>query len=214
MDVVGSINADRRPDYRDAIMASEFQDTTCPNCEQSFRIQPDFSYLDAGRGQWIASFPAARLPEYLTAEDDAVALFDTSYGKRAPKAAQTVGAALTTRLTFGWPAIREKLFIRDNDLDDVVIEMVKLDVLRRVPSAPLKPGTELRLVGVTDETLVMVWTDTLTEAVTEELLVPRGLYDAIAANDEWAATRDKLTDGPFVDMQKLYMGPGRAAGAA
>ena len=38
------------------------------------------------------------------------------------------------------------------------------------------------------------------------------LYDEIAANQPgWAKIRARLTDGPFVDMQKLYMGEGRAA---
>ncbi len=212
MEAVGSINADRRPDYRDAILANEFQDTTCQSCGETFRLQPDFNYLDAGRAQWIASLPAARMPDYLTAEDDVTALFATSYGKRAPKAAQDVGRNLDVRVTFGWPAIREKLLIRQHELDDVVIEMTKLDVLRRVPSAPLKPGTELRLTAVNDDTLVMVWVDTASEGVSEELLVPRALYDAIAKDEDgWAPTRAKLTNGPFVDMQKLYMGPGRAA---
>lgn len=212
MEAVGSVNADRRPDYRDAILASDFQDTTCPNCNETFRLQPEFNYLDAARGQWIASLPADRMPQYLAAEDDATALFATSYGERAPKAAQDVGKNLDVRVTFGWPAVREKLLIRQHDLDDVMIELTKLDVLRRVPSAPLKPGTELRLTAVTDDMLVMVWIDTASEGVIEELLVPRALYDAIARDEEsWAPTRAKLTDGPFVDMQKLYMGPGRAA---
>lgn len=208
MDAVGSINADRRPDYRDAILANAFQDVTCSSCGAAFRLQPEFNYLDVGRGQWIASLPAVRMPNYPAAEAEAVEIFGKSYGDKAPASARDLGHALEMRVTFGWPAVREKLLIRQHGLDDVVIEMVKLDVLRRVPSAPLKPGVELRLVNVADDLLVMVWLSTATEAVIEELLVPRGLYDAIAADaDSWAPTRAMLTDGPFVDMQRLYMVP-------
>lgn len=206
MEAVGSINADRRPDYRDAILADDFQDVTCGSCAARFRLQPEFNYLDVGRGQWIAALPAMRMPNYPVEEAEAEALFALSYGDKAPLSAQEVGGALNKRVTFGWPAIREKLLIRAHDLDDVIVEMVKLDVLRRLPSAPLKPGVELRLVTVTEESLVMVWLNTDTEQVIEELVVPRDLYNSIAAASEaWSALRSRLTEGAFVDMQRLYM---------
>lgn len=42
----------------------------------------------------------------------------------------------------------------------------------------------------------------------------RYAYDAVADNpDRYAELRAALTDGPFVDMQKLYMGRGRGAPA-
>jgi len=212
MDAVGSINADRRPDYREDILENRFQDVTCGACNATFRLQPDFNYLDAGRGQWIAALPAARMQDYLGAEDEAAALFATSYGDKAPKAAQVVGDQLSVRLTFGWPAVREKLLLREHDLDDAIIELVKLDVLRRVPSAPMKPGVELRVFDVGAEFMGMVWIETDTEAVLEELKVPRALYDAIAENAEaWEKVHGQLTNGAFVDLQKLYMGQGRAA---
>jgi hypothetical protein len=208
MDAVGSINADRRPDYRDAILANDFQDITCDSCGAGFRLQPEFNYLDVGRGQWIASLPASRMPNYPVEEAQAEDLFARSYGDKAPPLAQEVGGVLSKRVTFGWPAIREKLLIRAHDLDDVVVEMVKLDVLRRLPSAPLKPGVELRLVAVAEDTLAMVWLYTDTEIVIEELVVPRDLYNAIAAAPhDWAAVRARLTVGAFVDMQRLYMIP-------
>jgi len=212
MDAVGSVNADRRPDFRDAILNDDFQDMTCGACEKNFRLQPNFNYLDAGRGQWIAGMPAAQMPGYLAVEDEVATLFDQSYGSKAPAAARSVGDELDVRLTFGWPAIREKLLVREHDLDDVVLEMLKLDLLRRMPSAPLAPGTELRLVDVGDDRLSLVWIDTATEDGGDEVVVDRQLYDDIAtAPEAWAAIRSQLTNGAFVDMQKLYMGEGRTA---
>jgi len=211
MEAVGSVNADRRPDFRDAILADEFQDVTCNSCQHKFRLQPQFNYLDVGRGQWIASLPAARMPDYLAAEDEASALFDTSYGAKAPEAARTIGDGLDMRVTFGWPAVREKILARQHGLDDAILEMAKLDILRSVKSAPLAPGTELRLVAVLEDDLAFVWIDTATEAAVSNLVISRSVYDDIAAKaDDWAATRERLENGPFVDMQKLYMGQGRA----
>ena len=215
MEAVGSVNADRRPDLRDAILEDHFQDTACNSCGESFRLQPQFNYLDAGRRQWIAALPAVRMPHYLEAEDEVSDLFDRSYGKKAPAAAQAVGRDLDVRITFGWPAIREKLLARANDLDDTVLELLKLDIIRRIPKAPLGPGIELRLTAIMERQLAFAWINAQAEDAIEELLVPRDWYDAIAGDDEaWKATRDRLEDGPFVDMQKLYMGQGRAASTA
>lgn len=209
---VGSVNADRRPDIRQDIIDEKFQILACDSCEHSFRLQPQFNYLDVGNGQWIAGLPALDLPGYLNAEDSVNDLFDVSYGKKAPKAAQEIGDALNVRLTFGWPAIREKIFAHEHGLDDVTLEMLKLDLLRHLPEAPLAQGTEMRLVAVVEDQLVFVWIDSSNEEVVQELNVQRAAYDAILANaDAWTKLRANLVDGPFVDMQKLFMGEGRVA---
>ncbi|KIC08965.1 hypothetical protein RA19_16810 [Leisingera sp. ANG-M1] len=215
MMAVGSVNADRRPDLREDILSDRFQDMSCEACSESFRLQPQFNYLDAGRGQWIAAMPANRLRDHLELEDEARELFSTSYGDAAPAAARDVGGGLAVRLTFGWPAVREKLLVRQLELDDVIVEMMKLHILRSVESVPLAEGIELRLTGTDDDTggYVFAWLETASEQYIEYLTVPAELYEAIHANpDGWQAIRDRLETGPFVDMQKLYMGEGRAAG--
>jgi endogenous inhibitor of DNA gyrase (YacG/DUF329 family) len=215
MSGVGSVNADRRPDLRDAILKSKFQDTTCPHCQTNFRLAPEFNYLDVGRNQWIASMPAYRLRDWIEKEDEAKESFAISYGSKAPGVAREIGADLTVRLTFGWPALREKILAREHGIDDAVLECLKLETIRRVPSAPLAEGIEMRLFEVTDEILTFVWIDAATEEVIEALQVRRTLLDAIVENAEgWKAIRDQLTDGPFVDMQKLFMGQGRIPAAA
>ena len=80
MAAVGSVNADRRPDLRQDILEDRFQDAACAACNKSFRLQPQFNYLDAGRGQWIAAMPANLLRDHLLLEDEARELFATSYG--------------------------------------------------------------------------------------------------------------------------------------
>jgi len=211
MDAVGSVNADRRPDYRDAIIGNVFQEVECGECGETFRLQPEFNYLDAGRGQWIASLPADRLRAHLAVEDESKALFDRSYGPDAPAAAQAVGRTLDMRVTFGWPALREKLVARAAGLDDTVLEMLKLDLLRRLPEAPLREGVELRLAAAGEHVLTFVWVTSETEDVLGEFAARRELYDAIADNQpDWAPVRARLADGPFVDIQKLFMGEGRA----
>jgi len=209
---VGSVNADRRPDLREDILSDRFQDIECEACQEGFRLQPQFNYLDVGRGQWIAAMQADRMRTHLQVEDEAALLFSESYGDNAPAAAQQVGKDLKMRVTFGWPAVREKLLLREHDLDDVVVEMMKLHILRSVPSVPMAEGIELRLVDINEDNdaFVFTWLETATEKAIEGLSVPRDLYAAIAANTTaWEPMRTRLENGAFVDMQKLYMGEGR-----
>lgn len=212
MEAVGSVNADRRPDYRDDILNDRFQDVTCESCDTGFRLQPRFNYLDAKRRQWIAAFPSAGVVDWAEAVPEVAALFDASYGKNAPEAARAVGGALDVRLTFGWPALREKILARDHDLDDVVLELLKLDLLRRVDNAPLATGVEIRLVAAADDLLTLVWFDGPTENPLQEIHVPIEHYRAIAdAPEPWQKMHDRLAECVFVDIQKLYMGDGQAA---
>ena len=213
MDAVGSVNADRRPDLRDSIIADQFQDTTCPACGKGFRLQPEFNYLDVGRGQWVGAFPAPRASDYLAAEDEVRTVFDASYGPAAPPSAQGIGEGLTVRVTFGWPALREKIIAREAGLDDVALELLKLDMLRSMPEARLGPGRELRLVRDLGADLAFVWLDSSSEGSDGDgLLVSRYAYETIASDPEpWADVRALLTNGSYVDMQKLYTGRGRDA---
>lgn len=215
VEVAGSINADRRPDFRDAILANDFQDTVCANCGTGFRNEPDLNYLDMGRGQWIAAMPARGMIDHLEHETEVLDTFATSFGARSTPEARAIGDTLAVRLTFGWPGLREKLLLRDLGLDDVTLECMKTDLIRRLDSVPLSPGVELRLVAMEDDNMSLIWVNALTEDVLEQVQMTRALYDMIAADpDAWAPIRAELTAGPFVDMQRLYMGQGRTEPAA
>ena len=212
MDAVGSVNADRRPDFRDDILNDRFQDVTCEECHESFRLQPKFNYLDAGRRQWIAAFPSARILDWIEAEVEVKDLFEASYGGKAPVAAQDVGASFDVRMTFGWPAVREKLLAREHGLSDVVLEVLKFDLIRRTPSSPISAGVELRLVNASEEILTFVWFDGPTEKPLQEIHVPVEHYATIADDPaSWEKLSARIEDSAFVDLQKLYMGEGREA---
>lgn len=215
MDAVGSVNADRRPDYRDDILEDRFQMSACPECGEAFRLEPLFAYLDAGREQWIAAQPARLVTGYRQVEADTMALFNKSYGAGAPRAARDVGDTLNVRLTFGWPAVREKLRIRDHDLNDVTVELMKLDLLRRLPEAPIGTGMEMRLIALEGNRMSFQWLRSDTEAVESAFSVGKELYDVISADaDGWADLRAVITDGPFVDMQKTFLPGGPVADAS
>lgn len=214
MPAVGSVNADRRPDFREAILADTFQITTCPTCHEDFRLAPLFNYLDVEHGQWLAGLPAPRALDWLEVEDEIGGVFEASFGSNVPAAAREVADLLTVRVCFGWPALREKIYLRLAGLDDVTVELMKLDLMRRLKDAPFVQGTELRVDEVNDRVFAMVWIDAETEEVSQRFEAQRALYDAITAKPEaWAPLRAQLSDGPFVDMQKLFLGAGRKVAA-
>ena len=206
VEAAGSVNADRRPDLREAILDNSFQTLACPSCGETLRLEPMFNYLDVGSGLWLAAYPPRQLGEFVTLTETVRGLFDESYGPEATQSAQEVGAELTARLTFGWPAAREKVLLCQEGLDDVTIEMLKMDLLRRLPDVPLRPGIELRVVGVSETALDCVWTQIDTEEVMQEFEVSRDLLAEIENNPEaWAPLRASLDKGMFVDMQKLFL---------
>jgi len=203
-----SVNADRRPDFRDAIIAGSFQRTSCPKCAAAFRLDPELNYLDVGRGQWIAVYPYAKINDWQLLEADSREAFDLAYGAQASEGAQEIGRDLKPRLVFGWSALREKLVVLEKGLDDVELELLKMALLRGMEDPPLKVGHELRFVDLDAETgeLVFVVLVSKTEDFVEELRVPRELYDEIAADQEgWRELRQELQGSYFVDMLKLMI---------
>src|ERR1051325_6535756 len=201
-----SVNADRRPDLRAAIIDETFQIEPCPKCGQTFRLPPELTFVDLGRGQWISAFPLTKIGQWKELEEQARSAFAQAYGSAAPAAARELGAGLKPRIAFGWAGLREKLVAADHQLDDVNLELVKLAIVRTSSSSPLSDETELRFVGVEEDRLLLAWIRARTEEIVEMLKVPRKLYDDIVGNEEgWQALRKELSAGLFIDMNRLLV---------
>ena len=96
-EAVHSVNADRRPDLRDAILLNEFQRLGCPRCGERFRLAPSFNYLDVAHDLWIVAAPVTGVADWEEREAAARGLFSRSYGKNAPEAAPQLLAAVSAR---------------------------------------------------------------------------------------------------------------------
>jgi hypothetical protein len=207
-----SVNADLRPDLRDAILDGSFQAEPCAKCGESLRLPPHLTLLNLGRAQWIMAEPADMLDQWAEVEKEAQATYDETFGDHAPPAAREIGKDLRARLVFGWSALREKLIARDLDLDDVTLELMKIAIMRTVDNPPLADQTELRLAGGDDRRLDFAWVVTETEAVLSRLTVPRGIYDNVAADTTAFAPLRAQFDGKLlVDLRRMISGPGDAA---
>ena len=203
-----SVNANRRPDLRQAILDGSFQSATCKNCGTPLRLPPHLTYLDLQRQQWIMAEPANLLEEWPSVEAEARDTYARSFGDLAPASARGLGDGLKSRLVFGWPALREKLICAELGLDDVTLELLKMAVMRDVDDAPMADETELRLIGGDAKNLKLAWVVAETEGNLAELDVPRDIYDGIAGDaDAWAATRAKFEGQLLVDLRRLIAGP-------
>ncbi len=205
MGIVASINADRRPDLRQAVLDDSYQRGTCESCGKGFRLDPDLTYLDAARGQWLLVRPAEHLDEWPLTEALARQAFDRGYGAEASPDARELGAGMQPRLVFGWAAFREKLLCGEHGLDDVALELTKLAVMRAVEDMPLADDMELRLSAATADELTLTWTMSGGDLAVETLAVPRALYDGIAKDKGWAEARAELAGAAFVDVNRILV---------
>ena len=209
-DASASVNADRRPDLRTAILDGSFQRQDCPHCGKSFRAEPQLNYLDIGRGQWIAAMPIDWLDQWAELEVTTNEAYAEAFGAQASEDAQEIGAGLQPRLVFGWRALAEKIIASEAGLDDTTLELTKLALMRGLEDEPLAVGQQLRLTEVDAEadtfTMLIVERNGI-EDQPEELSVPRALYQEIVDEPaDWQALRDKLGGSPFVDTTRLMRG--------
>ena len=105
--------------------------------------------------------------------------------------------------------MREKPIAQQAGLDDGILEVLKISVLRNVPAPPLNDRTELRLIDVAEDgELLLRWVNALTEEGIVDLPLNRELYETLAANlGPWQELLDDVRKGLFVDMNRLLISP-------
>jgi len=211
-EAVHSVNADRRADLRRAILDGSFQRQPCVACGNVFRLDTGFIYVELKKRHWIAARPVTGFDGWPEHEAEARAIFDAAYGPEAPAAVRALAGETVPRLVFGWPALREKLIAAEAGLDDTVLELVKMAMLRHLPETPFAADTTLRLIDVaSDGTLVTAWVANPDDATTAVKGVPREFYDAIAADaadpqaSPWGEALAAFTDALFVDVDRLMI---------
>jgi hypothetical protein len=206
-ELVHSVNAARRPDLRAAILDRSFQRMPCPTCGTSFRIDPQFTYLDIKRKQFFAVWPASGVEGWREHEARSQAAYDKAFGPGSDGAALAGG--MLARCVFGWLGLNEKLIAAEHGIDDVALEMAKMATLRELGEIKLGADLEFRLVGATDDELIVAWLHTSTEDIDAEYGVPRQLLQDIEAEPEkWASLRADVSGGMFVDYRRLLFGEG------
>ena len=203
-DVVFAVNVESCPEHREGILDGSFQTATCGSCEKTIRLDPEFSYMDFQRGQFISVRPAIELQKWPEIEAEVKRTYKIAYGIEASPEARKIGEKLAVRAVFGWPALREKIVLHELEIDDIDLELVKALVLRSEKNMPLTDDVELRLIEANEETLNMAWLDSSKESHVIHLEVPRELLNQVKS-DSFQSLRDEFNDVAYIDINRLLV---------
>ena len=207
MGIVVSVNADRRPDMRKAMLDDSFQRGRCVACGTKYRAEPDLTYLDAAHKLWVLVEPARQLSEWPELEAAARDAFERAYGAEAPPSAQRLGQSMRSRIAFGWAGFREKVLCAEHGLDDATLELMKFALMRSLDDIPLADDAELRLVGVEGKRLDFAWVGSNSDRVLETMSASRVVFEEIERDESgaWNELREAVSAGPFVDVNRLLV---------
>lgn len=205
--LVGLVDADRRRDQRQAILERTLQRVPCSECGESVRSEPDMVYFERNRDLWIAAYPREQVGTWSEREAQAQSSFDAYHRSESEIASRMREAALRRRVTFGWEALREKLLLSENALDDVTAELCKLSLIQRGRQSSPEGPAELRFSEFGEEDGTLATFVPAMDKPVESTPVPRSLFDEIGAGaEEWRALREELSSGAFVDLRRLNTG--------
>lgn len=206
IEVYASVNCDRHPELREQVLDGSFQTKACECGVQLCLEAKELSWLDATRKQWLVIRSNADLPDWQEHEQATAELFETALGSKAPAVAQEIGEGMSPRLVFGLPALREKLLLRDLELDDSIVECMKLQLMKHQGIVP-QAGHDFRMTARDGDALHFEVLDTEARATVQGFGVPFSLYEETDGNRAaWQHLLDQLQAGPFVDVQRLYWG--------
>jgi CpXC protein len=199
-----SINADRRPDLRAAILDGSLSNQPCRACGESLSFEPRLTYLDVGQRQWILAEASDARDDWDAIEQQATEVYAAAFGDDAPETARQIGATLVPRLVFGWPALVEKLLCQDFGLDDVALEALKLAAIAQGTVPTIYPALDLRLTGREDQDLVLHWLHPADGTPVERLKVPEAAYVLAKGNaSAWAPVMTRLAGQMYVDIGRV-----------
>lgn len=123
-----------------------------------------------------------------------------------PKAVAAIGERLHVRVVFGHEELREKVLCADLGLDDVLVEILKLELLVARPELLAGGVGILVLDGMVDDALALVADEDGHYQAAGEVRVARRAHDALAARrDELAATYPALFGGTYVNALRYGM---------
>ncbi|MCB9791333.1 MAG: hypothetical protein H6741_01285 [Alphaproteobacteria bacterium] len=196
-----SVNGDRRPDLREAILEDHFMRIECPACGEPLRLKPRLVYFDQALGLWVNARPVEELERWAEVEEETLAAFVQSFGPFAAPAVQRLGAAMRARVSFGWAGLREKLLCARHGVDEVSLEALKAALLRDTGGAGLHDEAQLRLVAVDEDRLVLGWFGADMEAPLSALELPRARLAAVEG-EAWAPLRAAVQGDCFIDMNR------------
>jgi hypothetical protein len=134
----------RLPEVKAAIRAGTFQLVPCGQCGALIHVEKPSIYTDFDAGHYVG-IELAGATDWREGKDRHRKVYDQVFLLGPPIAAELATRTLH-RVVFGLRALREKVLAWDAGLDDAVVEVAKLEILKR--GAIRFTDQDLRLVAV------------------------------------------------------------------
>jgi hypothetical protein len=198
------IHAKRLPEVREQILRGELHHVRCPACNELVEAHRDLAYTDFTRHHWVQVASPDQLPQWASLERDALAIFDR-HVRHGPAIVAPLADRFRVRLVFELDELRERLLIWGAELDDAVVECVKLVCLRARP-AIAGPTRRIRLRAIEDGAFVLAAIERTRPRVDlARWIVPPAAIEAIA-RDDWRARVPELFGAGFVSLDRYLLG--------
>jgi hypothetical protein len=205
-----SINAERHPHLRDAVLDRTLHQFQCGACGTTLAVEKKLAYIDLTRRQFYSIAPERDRAQERALAEDVIAAWNLAFGTQAPV---SVGALFETdrfqvRLCFGLEELREKVIARDAGLDDLSLEILKAELMATNTEWAGLAVRTLRLDHVEADGRLAFLLERATEppAVLEVgVLAERARYDQIAATPwrDLLAGHPGIASGPHVSLLRL-----------
>lgn len=203
-DVAQSVNAERSPALRQAVLDGDFQRPACGSCGERYEIAHPFIYIDLPRRQWFGVYGLDDEPAWESLEHQALEGWQLACGPGAPAIAREVGQGVRIRCVFGLTALREKLVCHDAGLDDGLLEVLKYRIALPADGPPLSETNHLRLMEVSEHRLVFLLGGDDERQEPGLCEIDRADYADTEANPtRWGALHGLLAGGSYIDVGRL-----------
>lgn len=210
--VCNSLNPERHPHFRDALMERTLHVFECGACGKRVAVENRMTYVDLGRKQFCAVAPEAERHLERQLGEELAAAWRIALGDDAPASVRALFDAdsFHVRLCFGLEELREKLVAREAGLRDLPLEAFKGELMAANPEWSDAGVRTLRLDHVEEDGRLAFFFERATQPPTVldgGLLCDRARYDELAAMP-WRSLLDErpwLASGPHVSLLRLSL---------
>jgi len=200
IDVWDGLDASQGPELRQQVLDGTFHRFPCAVCGETAVYDDLLNYTDFPRRHWLTIVPGVDLAyrsKWIAFADQS---FHATMVEFAPPLVREWSIEMTRRLIFGIQSLREKLVAFDAGIDDRVVELLKLQLIRD-GALPLDPGNRVELAAITpDEVRFTRRSGDL------EVTVPRAMYGVLAGSpDLEAMCRATFPNPTLIDHAALFV---------
>lgn len=192
-----AIDVAEERDLKQKLVSGHINQICCEKCKKRSYVEKDLVYHDMDQKLWIQMFPKADRPKWSELEDDhKEALKNNSLIRR-----------YNFRLTFGRDELLEKIRIFDNQLDDRIIELLKLKIVEQDENLKQMTDPEITFLEYISEKGELHFKLTSHEKnIFQTLVVPFEHYEEIEETKEHIERKTPQTklvcQGIYINVNK------------